>query len=175
MKPIYPEDVFAGPLSTELRLLRVRQAHDDFEEGNRLLAQASADLTGTKSENARRALAVSRFMEHTYLTTLHVKQWQILKALLLESRKPSGRDTVDLFRLVADIASTSSAGDLNRAMQALAEREIENARAALACYEADTSIGFEASMEYRFSPVHVAWKIDIARESARRAAAFAKG
>ena len=172
--PIYAENVFADFARTELRLLRVQRVGALFEEGNRLLEQAGAGLSGPKAAGARRALAVSRFMEHTYRTTLHVKQWQILKALLLDTRTHSHGDTTALFRLVADLAGDASPASLAAAMQALAAREIANAQASLACYEADTAIGFEPTMEYMFSPEHVAWKVGVTAESARRVEAFVR-
>jgi hypothetical protein len=170
--PTYAENVFADPPRTELRLGRSKRVCALFEEGNRLLEQAGAGLVGTKAENARRALAVSRFMENTYRTTVHVKQWQILKALLQNARQPSPRDPAVLFRLVSDLAAADGSRRLAEALKAIAIREIANAEATLVCYETDTAIGFEASMEYMFSPEHVAWKVRVTQESARRVEAF---
>ncbi|OGV67644.1 MAG: hypothetical protein A3K19_14680 [Lentisphaerae bacterium RIFOXYB12_FULL_65_16] len=171
--PTYTENVFADPARTELRLLRVKRVCALFEDGNRLMEQAAAGLIGTKAENARRAWAVSRFMENTYRTTVHVKQWQILKALLQDARPRSHGDTAAVFRLVSDLAGGDGVRPLADAMKAVAAREIANAEATLVCYETDTTIGFEASMEYMFSPEHVAWKVAVTEESARRVEAFA--
>lgn len=43
-------------------------------------------------------------------------------------------------------------------MKQIAAQETENVAAALKCWEEDSSIGFEASMEYAFNDVFAEWK-----------------
>ncbi len=177
--PVYSEDVFRAPAQTELRLMRAKKVCRLFSEGNRHMEQAMQSLTGAKRERAMQQFAVSKFMEHTYRTTVHVKQWQILKTLLQNLRNNAEKnrtaDTEPLWKWASDLTHSRDEVSLADAMRKIATEEIENTKMALICYETDTSIGFEASMEYQFDPEHAAWKIAVTEESLRRLGAFVGG
>ena len=46
------------------------------------------------------------------------------------------------------------------AMESLAQREIENARATIPLVERDSRLGWEPSMEYMTDAAHLRWKIE---------------
>ena len=53
-------------------------------------------------------------------------------------------------------------------MIAVAQAETKNVRAALACYRANSLVGYEASMEYAFNDACAAYKNKLTQQSLRQ-------
>lgn len=153
--PVYPDPVFPDYESTLLRFARVREVRICFGEGLKLLEEAGADAP-LKEEILRQA-AVARFLYCTYVTTEHVIGWTMASLLLsaaAEGDLPEGADAV----LEALGLPDASPGSLAGYMRRTAEEETENVLRALECWRVDSSIGFEASMEYAFDDAAAEWK-----------------
>ena len=181
--PIYPDDVIGDPESTLFRLDHVKTAESRFTEGLDLLEGALSRLGAGKGSEISRQTAVARFLRCTYSTAANVIEWQIAKKLFerrdnCESLPDSLFSALGLSRpekrrgdcggSVGDVIRPAeySDGSLNRYVGSLAERlrgiagrEIANTRLALTCWEEDSSIGFEPSMEYVFNDRTAEWKI----------------
>lgn len=93
-----------------------------------------------KRENCRRMLGLGAFIGHCVRTTIHVKQWWQLRQALQAAGAAAGVAILDQ-------------------MRALAQAEIDNAAGAIVWVEADSSLGWEPSMEYMADREHLQWKI----------------
>ncbi len=156
-KPIYPDEIFQDVDSTLLRLFRVREAADRFGEGLALLEEAARLAGAAPDAEAASVVAVTRYLYCSWVTARHVMEFNIAKRLLLwEGDGTPPREG----ELLAAIGLTSRdpaalAAYLRRRIAA----ERENVTLALTSWEADSSIGFEASMEYVFDHENAAWKL----------------
>jgi hypothetical protein len=84
---------------------------------------------------------MGNYMVCCFTTDLHVKQMYLCRQRLSIA---STKDTV-----VSIIAQ----------MRRIGEAEIKNAKKALVCVDADSSLGFEPIMGYAGDRVHIEWKI----------------
>ena len=123
----------------EIRLLT--RLRDRWQEGLAQMEQAVALTPERKLPEARRMLGLGQFIRHCVQTTIHNKQWWILKQQVLAEKQPE------------------KANALLDEMVRLGEAEIANAQAALPLVEADSRLGWEPSMEYMCDPAHLQWKI----------------
>ncbi|MHB0877499.1 MAG: hypothetical protein ACYC5O_15785 [Anaerolineae bacterium] len=116
-----------------------------LESGLALLEQALALAPAGKRPALEEMENLGRFMLHSVRTTVHLKQWWLLKEQVL---------------LEADPAKANALLDR---MVALAEAEIANAEATIPLVERDSRLGWEPSMEYMTDRAHLEWKIAIVR------------
>jgi hypothetical protein len=88
---------------------------------------------------------LGQFILHSVYTTIHLKQWWLLKQELATEPDPAKASTI-LDRMVT-----------------LAEEEIANAQATIPLVEKDSRLGYEPSMEYMCDRAHLEWKIAVVR------------
>jgi len=155
--PIYPDTVLGNPKKTLLRLRRVREALDCFKRGLELLESAVREAGGEYGGEISRQAALARFIYCTYVTTENVMKWAIAKNMLFALKEDRGIACADELYSAIGVAERCANG-LADCMRAIAERETENVSVALGCWEEDSLIGFEASMEYGFNDVFAEWK-----------------
>jgi len=156
--PVYADPVFPDYERILMRYRHVQTVISCFSQGIRLLETASTELRASEGSEVSCQLAVARFLFCTYETAAHVMEWTMAKALLChttQSIPPAGANAVCDALGLTDPTLTG----LARSMRQIAAKEIENVKAALRCWEEDSRIGFEASMEYAFDDVSAAWKI----------------
>ena len=141
----------------QMRTARPQQRHPEearclekleqkFSEGRAILEQIAVELAGWQKDECLRLCNLIHYMEHCARTTIHVKQWNVL-------RKKCNVET-DSRKLL----------DLHRQMVELAEAEIKNAEATIPLVQADSRLGWEPSMEYIGSEYHLRWKIRQVRQ-----------
>jgi hypothetical protein len=115
------------------------------------LAVVPDSMAGATNRDARQRtrleelINLGRFMLHSIYTTIHLKQWWLLKQELLVEPEPEKAHAI-----------------LDR-MAALAEKEIANAQATIPQVEQDSRLGYEPSMEYMCDRAHLEWKIAVVR------------
>jgi len=116
-----------------------RQAREKLES-------LAGKLDGIRKEDCLRLCNMIHFMEHTATTAIHAKKWAILRWQF-----PTLTEKADLQNWVDT-------------MTALAEAEIQNAEQTIPFVEADSRLGWEASMEYIGDARHLRWKIRQVRQ-----------
>ena len=86
-------------------------------------------------------------------------EWNIAKCLLLslEDKNIPSERREELYCALG--VTKQNAEALAEFMRAVARAEIENVAVALECWHEDSSIGFEASMEYVFNDEFAEWKL----------------
>jgi len=139
-----------------MRYRHVKTVKEHFARGVKLLEEAAETLKVAFGSEVSRQTAVARFLLCTYVTTENVIGWTMAKALLLRGEKDIPAEGIFAVRETLGIQDTPA--ELSRYMKQIAAQETENVAAALKCWEEDSSIGFEASMEYAFNDVFAEWK-----------------
>ncbi len=129
----------AARFPVEIRSLE-RMA-EQWQQGIIALEQATAQASERKRLVGQSMLSLGRFILHSVRTTIHLKQWWLLKQQLLGEARPAEANAV-----------------LDQ-MAALAEQEIANADATIPLVESDSRLGWEPSMEYMTDAAHLRWKI----------------
>ena len=153
--PIYPDAVLSNPENSLMRLRHVNEAAKKFIEGADILDLAASNPKGSA---VSKQLAVARYISCTYITAKHVMEWNIAKRLLFAiSEKLTGEKFDELFKAIS--VTDQSAEALADRMKAIADSERKNVGVALECWREDSSIGFEASMEYVFNDEFADWKL----------------
>lgn len=141
----------------QIKTARVQQRHPEeakclekmeryFAEGRAILEEIALHLTGVQKEDCLRLCNMIHYMEHCTRTTIHVKQWNVL-------RGKCGAET-DSRKLL----------ELHQQMIELGEAEIKNAEETIPLVQADSRLGWEPSMEYIGSEYHLRWKIRQVRQ-----------
>ena len=169
--PVYPDTVWGAPEKTLLRLRHVRAVRAKFAEGLTLLEEALGALGAEKGSEISRQTAVARFLFCSYVTAEHVMLWTILKQLLKAAKSGETHGSADAL-LAAAGAEDGSPEALAGYMRRIAQEETDNVYLALTCWEEDSSIGFEASMEYVFDDVFAEWKNAETKRSLERLNGF---
>lgn len=154
--PVYNDSVFPNYENTVMRYRHVKTVKEHFARGVKLLEEAAETLKVPFGSEVSRQIAVARFLLCTYVTTENVIGWTMAKALLLRGEKDIPKDGMRAVRETLGIKNTPA--ELTEYMKQIAAQETENVAAALKCWEEDSSIGFEASMEYAFNDVFAEWK-----------------
>lgn len=123
----------------------------EMESLNRMLKLWNAGLDkligletlvpSNKRDTWNELLNLGKFIRCFMVTGLHVHEWYNLNLDLLRAETPA-----EISRLLDTL-------------ETLAESEIENARNAIPCVEADSRLGWEPSMEYMTDRRHLEWKI----------------
>lgn len=155
--PIYKDSVFGDVDGSLMRLRHIRAVVEKFDTGVKILDSAVKKLGFAYGSRQSRQVATARFILSSYVTAMHVMEWNIAKRLLFKLKEGERHERTE--ELTAAIGVTScTAKALGGYMKALAKTETENVSLALSCWEEDSSLGFEASMEYAFNNVFAEWK-----------------
>ena len=155
--PIYNDGVFGDVDGSLMRLRHIREVVKHFDNGVKILDTLVKKMSFSYGGRQSRQLAVARFILCSYVTAMQVMEWNIAKRLLFKLKEGERPErTEDLISAIGIREYSKTA--LGDYMKSLAERENENVRLALSCWEEDSSLGFEASMEYAFSDVFAEWK-----------------
>ncbi|MGI8913850.1 MAG: hypothetical protein ACR2JY_08710, partial [Chloroflexota bacterium] len=112
-----------------------------WQQGLDCLEQAISQAPERQRPAGEIMLGLGRFMLHAIRTTIHCKEWWLLKQ-----------------RLFSEADSTRAAAFLDE-LTVLAEAEIANTEATIPLVEADSRLGWEPSMEYMTDAAHLRWKI----------------
>lgn len=133
----------AARFPVEIRTLQRMAAR--WKQGLAQLAAAAAVTPPRKQPRLAELRNLGQFILNSVYTTIHLKQWWLLKQTLLSEAVPAKAHAI-LDRMVA-----------------LAEEEIANAQATIPLVEQDSRLGYEPSMEYMGDRAHVEWKIALVR------------
>lgn len=98
-----------------------------------------------KQDECHRMLGLGAFIGHCVRTTIHVKRWWQLRQAL-------------------HTADAKAAATLLASLRDLALAEIDNTTGAIEWVDADSSLGWEPSMEYMADREHLEWKIRQVRQ-----------
>lgn len=141
----------------QMRTATIQQRHPEeakclekliakFSEGRAILEEIAQELTGWQKEECLRLCNMIHYMEHTTLTTIYVKRWNVLRHKCFTET-----DSQKLLQL-------------HQQMIELGEAEIKNAEETIPLVQADSRLGWEPSMEYIGSEYHLRWKIRQVRQ-----------
>jgi hypothetical protein len=156
--PIYRDTVLDHIDQSLLRLRRACAVTEHFRRGVALLDSVATQAKFPYGSEQSCQIAVARYIYCCYTTAKHVMLWNIAKRLLFALREK--RDVVRIGELLAAISVKEYTEDvLASCMRAIAEKEKENVGVALACWQEDSRLGFEASMEYVFNDEFAKWKL----------------
>lgn len=129
-----------------------------WAQGVAAMAHAVAAAPPRKREHARREHGLGAFIGCCVRTAIHAKGWWQLRQELHSAVTPQ------------------SAAPVLARMRELAQAEIANTEAAIPLVEADSSLGWEPSMEYMADRPHLEWKIaQVRRVLAEDLPAFSDG
>ncbi|MBR5543062.1 MAG: hypothetical protein IKU65_03080, partial [Oscillospiraceae bacterium] len=136
--------VFMGrePLESVVNL-RIHPELESLKTMYDLMQQGNAvfDSIENKNEKLLSVINVGKYITTSVLTTIHAKEWYILKCRL------NAEFTREGMHKIAD------------EMEALLRREQDNARATIPLVEADSRLGWEPTMLYLGDREHLEWKI----------------
>lgn len=149
--------VFSYIAFGQIKTARIQQRHPEeakclekmerlFGEGREILEEIAPLLPEVQKQECLRLCNLVHFMEHCARTTIHVKQWAVLRA-------KCGSET-DSRKIL----------DMHRQMVAIGEAEIKNAQETIPLVQKDSCLGWEPSMEYIGSEYHLNWKIRQVRQ-----------
>lgn len=155
--PIYGDSVLPEYAPILMRHERVSKVVSCFAEGVALLDDAAKNLGIVSGSDVAYQIAVARFLYCSFLTAKHVMEWQMAKVLLLTDSQNIPADAWEAIGERLGITDRTAEG-LAAYMRRIAKAETENVAIALTCWEEDSSIGFEASMEYAFNDEFAHWK-----------------
>lgn len=144
----YPhEHVLQSPGASRLSV-EIKSLHKFLElwgKGLEALERGLEHILVAKMEDAVRMLNLGKFICNSVRTAINTKEWWSLKRQL---------------QVEPDVKKASMLLD---EMVAIAEAEIENAKATIPLVEADSRLGWEPSMEYMTDKEHLLWKIEQVR------------
>lgn len=169
----YRDPVLLKPDFLLLRLERITEAAARFEAGNRLLKKASGPLTGPAAREAAQQAAVSGILECTFRTAQHVMQWAIARELLL-SLDALPECAGALFPALGLSGEERGAEALASCLKRIAEEETRNVAEAVRCWETNSLVGFECSMEYAFDGARAEYKDRLTEEALREIEAYVR-
>jgi len=142
-----------------------------FTKGVALLEEAVRDSDSAYKTEITKQLAVARFIECTFVTTKNVFLWEFAKHLLkIYAKGQTFEMKNELYSAIEVEDRTPHA--LAQHMRDVVKAEIKNVETALTTWEIDSSIGFEASMEYAFSNETATWKRNELNRSLEQLDAF---
>lgn len=141
----------------QLKTARIQQRHPEeakclekmetlFAESRVILEGIAENLSGMQKEDCLRLCNMIHYMEHCTRTTVHVKQWNVLRG-----KCNAETDSKKLL-------------ELHRQMVSIGEAEIQNAQDTIPLVQKDSRLGWEPSMEYIGSEYHLRWKIRQVRQ-----------
>lgn len=138
----------------------------EFKVGNELLASIIPTLPENKKVYAEEALTVSRFIENTARTTVHVKRWHKAKIHLgvyvdHKAIWTGGRHGMsDALSPVKPLDVRKDREYWIRELIAIGEAEIQNARDTIPLVQANSRLGYTQELDYACSEEQILWKID---------------
>ena len=156
-RPVYPDEVFPDVDSSLLRLERVSTAAACYISGTQLLQRAAAEADTAHAAEVARQVAVAQYLACSFVTAQHVMSFNIAKRLLMALTEGSEIPRAD--ELCRAVGASLTRESLAERLVAIADAERENVALALTAHRADSTIGFEPSMEYVFSEENAAWKL----------------
>ncbi len=167
--PMYRYDL-SKIKSLQYEMRSLEEMKSLYRQGNELLEGIVRGLEGRQKDVAEHLLALGRFIECCVRTTLHVKQWYLLKCRLLPPEKgrniwAGGQSGGDVKEAAAEALSPAETLAVVAAMREVAEKEIANTEAAIPLVEFDSRLGYEPSMEYMADAAHLRWKIEMTRRA----------
>jgi hypothetical protein len=157
--PIYSDTVFENIDDSLMRLRHVSSVTEHFRIGVDLMETVAKELGFSYGSEQSRQIAVARYIYCSYLTAKHVMLWNIAKRLLFFKRENNISSCVDDL-LSAISVERYTEEHLATYMRAIAEAEKKNVTVALDCWQEDSRLGFEASMEYVFDSEFASWKLN---------------
>jgi hypothetical protein len=134
-----------GPARFPVEIRSLERMEQRWEQGLAKLERALEVTPERKRAGLEEMINLGRFIIHCLRTTIHLKQWWLLKHELFGEADPA------------------RANALLDQMVELAEREIVNAQETIPLVERDSRLGFEPSMEYMTDRRHLEWKIAVVR------------
>jgi hypothetical protein len=120
---------------------RIKKMRSYFQEGVAILEEIYPTLPENKKKDAFYMINLGKFIANCCTTTIHVKEWALLKMKLFVETDPQ------------------KIKEYGQALIKIGYDEIENARNTIPLSEADSRLGWEPSMEYMTDPDHLSWKI----------------
>ena len=136
-KPMYPY-----PLETEYDYKKINHEIDYakialacYHRGADIIESVIPLIHSSKQEDAKRLVALGRFMAHTVQTAINTKLWHIAK---------KDRNYAEMLKI--------------------GEAEIQNALNTIPFVEFDSRLGFEPSMEYMTDRERIEWKVAVTRQ-----------
>jgi len=142
---------------------------EEFHAGNALLSAVIPTLAANKRPYAEEALTVSRFIENTARTTVHVKRWHKAKIHLgvyVDSKAiwTGGRKDMDDARSpVLPLDVREDREHWIRELLEIGEAEIRNADDTRALIHANSRLGYTAELHYTCTDEQLDWKIRVTR------------
>ena len=157
--PIYRDTVFDNVDDSLMRLRHVSSVVEHFRTGVELMEAAANELSFSYGSEQSRQIAVARYIYCSFLTAKHVMLWNIAKRLLFFKRENNDSPHIeDLLSALSVKEYTEES--LASYMKTIAKAEKENVAIALDCWQEDSRLGFEASMEYVFDSEFADWKLN---------------
>ncbi|MBO5837157.1 MAG: hypothetical protein J6Q92_04610, partial [Oscillospiraceae bacterium] len=139
------------------RYNRLKKALQLFEEGCQILDDTVQEMGAAYGSEVSKQTANARFLKCSFVTAYHVMSWSVAKRLMIALKEGEDRDRADeLFALLGVKEHTTDA--LYQYMVQIAKAEDENTDIGLTCWQEDSLIGFEGSMEYSFNDLVAQWK-----------------
>ena len=157
-QPIYRDTVFDNVDDSLMRLRHVSAVTEHFLIGVELMESAADELGFSYGSEQSRQIAVARYIYCSFLTAKHVMLWNIAKRLLFYKRENRSSPRVDDLLSALSIAEYTEES-LASYMKTVADEEKKNVEIALSCWQEDSRLGFEASMEYVFDSEFASWKL----------------
>jgi len=136
-----------GPSRFPVEIRALGRMAERWQQGLERLERALEQAPVHKRPALEEMIGLGRFVWHSIRTTVHMKQWWLLKQELWCEPDPA------------------RAGEILDRMVALAEIEIANAEATIPLVEADSRLGWEPTMEYMADRTHLEWKIAVTRRA----------
>lgn len=123
--------------------LRIRQEKESLEEMLRLMNEGVAVLESIANPNEKllNIINLGKFIARCVQTTIHVKQWYMLRMKLQNSYSKD-----EMYQILDE-------------METLLHLEIKNAEETIPLVQADSRLGWEPSMLYLGDEEHLRWKI----------------
>ena len=141
----------------------ISEMRELFKKGADIFEEILPSIPANRLDDAKRMYGLARFIENSAKTTVNVKKWHILKHKLgfkptMHIIGPAKNDFV-LNEEIFDAIPVKERNAIILEMKAIAEAEIENAKATIPLVDFDSRLGWEPSMEYMCDREHLEWKI----------------
>ncbi len=162
--PIYSDTVFSDVRNSLMRLRHIQDVVRCFEKGVAILKGIVEKKNLQSPDACIEQLTVADYIRCCFVTALHVMQWNIAKRLLFALEDTYPREEMEQLQNALSL-SVLDAATLSNCLRSIAQAENDNVAQALACWEQDSRLGFEASMEYVFDHNFAAWKNSVINES----------
>ncbi len=142
---------------------------DLYKEGADIFEEILPTIPDAKYDEAKRMFGLARFIENAARTAVNVKKWHVLKHKL--GFKPTvnflspAKNNFVLNEEIFNAVPVKERNAIILEMKAIAEGEIENAKATIPLVDFDSRLGWEPSMEYMCDREHLEWKIKLTQKA----------